>query len=186
MNKKSGELTANIIALVAGVVLILLHNRLMLLDYIVMLIGIILILPSVFVIFSYFKTRNDGLPNAGGILAVIISFLAITVGIVMLSKPVIFVGLLTYFLAALLLCFGLYHIIYMASSYRIYKFPLWYYILPVLIFVAGIVILVTDLAKIQSTVVLITGIALVLFAVHSVVTSYPLRKSLKSEEKEEE
>lgn len=179
MNRNSGEISVNIFALVAGIVLIVLHNELQLLNYIAMLVGLVIILPSAFMIYSFFKTRNELMPSAGGIMALIFSIMAATLGVVMVAKPIIFVGLLTYLLAALLIISGLYHIIYLAASSKIYKFPVWYYILPSLILVAGIVIMVTDLAKIQAVVVLVTGIALVLFAVHSVIASFVLRRIVK-------
>ena len=184
MNRKPGEISVNIFALVAGIVLIVLHNELQLLNYIVILVGLGIILPSAFMIYSFFKTRNEIMPNAGGIIALIFSIMAATLGIVMIAKPVIFVGLLTYLLAALLIISGLYHIIYMAASSKIYKFPFWYYILPALILAAGIVIMATDLAKIQAVVVLVTGIALVLFAVHSAIANIVLKRILKMENRD--
>ena len=87
----------------------------------------------------------------------------------MVVSPAFFVGLLAYIFGAILILYGIFHIIVVAVWSRPFILPWWFYLIPVLMIIAGVVILCTDVRTINSAVVLITGIALVASSVNSVL-----------------
>lgn len=87
----------------------------------------------------------------------------------MLIQPTFFVGLLAYIFAALLILYGIFHIIVIGFWAKPIVLPMWFYVIPVLMIVAGVVLLCTSVRTLNSAVVLITGIALVASAVNSLL-----------------
>ena len=97
---------------------------------------------------------------------VIASLGGMGLGLWMVISPATLIGIIVYLFATILVIAGLYNILMLAYGHRPIKFPVWMYILPSLMTIAGIIILCTDVKSIESTVVLITGISIVAFAVN--------------------
>ena len=82
----------------------------------------------------------------------------------MIIKAHLFEGILQLLLGVLLLALGLFHVIYLLLSRNSLKIKGWYYLAPVLVVLCGVLSLtVAPLRENVSTVVLITGICLLLF-----------------------
>ncbi len=171
MNMKTNIIT-NLLILAAGILLIVLHDS-NVLKAVIIITGILFILPSLLnIIMMLTRKEKDSAGNkiyrsrvslAYGIIA---SLGGIGLGLWMVISPSSLIGIVAYLFAALLVVAGLYDIIMLAYGYRPTKFPLWMYILPSLMTIAGIVVLCLDVESIQSVVVLITGIAITAFAVN--------------------
>ena len=86
---------------------------------------------------------------------------SLCIGVLLLSIPTFFIGFLTYLLAALMVLWGIAHIVALIRSSSTYRYSLWLYIMPTATTIAGVVILASSVKEIQSVVVLITGIAMV-------------------------
>ena len=151
--KSNNWLTALIVMLV-GILLIVWHQRVDVLNWIVLAVGIMLIVPGLYSCISALVRKSLG---------------AIALGVWMVVSPAFFVGLLAYIFGAILILYGIFHIIVVAVWSRPFILPWWFYLIPVLMIIAGVVILCTDVRTINSAVVLITGIALVASSVNSVL-----------------
>lgn len=170
--KSNNWLTALIVMLV-GILLIVWHQRVDVLNWIVIAVGIMLIVPGLYSCISALvrkSERNRGNTDYSAASSTIVASLgAIALGVWMVVFPAFFVGLLAYIFGAILILYGIFHIIVVAVWSRPFILPWWFYLIPVLMIIAGVVILCTDVRTINSAVVLITGIALVASSVNSVL-----------------
>lgn len=171
-NSGSNWLTI-LVVFVAGVLLIAWHTRIDILQWVVTLVGITLIVPALysFIIALGRKRRGEGEQTERTARASTLwaSVAAMALGIWMVVNPSFFAGLLAYIFGAILVLYGIYHIIMMSYWLKPLVFPFWFYVIPVLMIVSGIVILASSVREMNSVVVLITGIALVSSAVNSVL-----------------
>ncbi|MBR5101563.1 MAG: DUF308 domain-containing protein, partial [Muribaculaceae bacterium] len=111
--------------------------------------------------------RNTGTNNL--LLGVLPAVGGLCFGGVLLLKAEIFSGVLSDVFAILMIAFGLFHAVYMLAASHNAPIKAWYYIFPVLIMVGGIVTLFLLNAKENaSTIVLITGLAMIISAVCAV------------------
>ncbi|MDE6715453.1 MAG: DUF308 domain-containing protein [Muribaculaceae bacterium] len=169
MNTKFNYYCANLVIVAIGVLLIVFHQHLQLMEYIMMLVGAMFVIPASISLISIFVSRSKPNGNNADISHSISAIGALAIGLFMIIKPIVFVGIATYLLAALLVIGGLYQLIILLSGARTFRFPIWFYIAPLLILVAGVVILASSVREIQSTVVLITGIGFILFAFNNLL-----------------
>lgn len=162
-----------LIVFVVGVLLIVWHQRVDILSWIVMAVGLMLIIPSLYSLISALVRKKDdaNITHSASSSTIIASVGALALGIWMVVTPGFFVGLLAYIFGAILILYGIFHIVTIGFWARPFVLPGWMYIIPVLMIGAGVVILCTSVRTIQSTVVLITGIALVASAVNSLCES---------------
>ena len=85
-------------------------------------------------------------------------------GLVMIIKAHLFDGILQMFMGMLLVVLGLFHVIYLLLSSKSLTIKGWYYICPLVVILCGLLsLLLPSLRDSDSTVVLITGICLLLF-----------------------
>lgn len=171
LSRNSNLFQAIIVGLV-GVLLIFLHNRIELLDWVSIAIGLMFILPALYVLCSSIGSKRT--------LPVSVSFVSVggvILGLLMCIFPSTFAGFFVYVFAALLVIFGIYQIVDVASWSKTVRLPFFFYIIPILMVAAGIIILCTDLRDINTVVVLITGIALVASSVNSIMEYIGTRKA---------
>ena len=171
MNLRS-NIVANLLILAVGILLIVFCNG-NVLSTLIIIIGIAFIIPclaNIIMILTRKEKDKEGnninRSKASFASGVIASLGGIGLGTWMVISPESLMGIMVYLFAAMLVIAGLYNIIMLAFGHRPVKFPLWMYILPTLMIIAGIIILCTDIKSIESTVVLITGIAMVAFAIN--------------------
>ena len=104
-------------------------------------------------------------PQSISIISTLTAVATGALGLWMLLKPGSFSSLLVYVFAAIILLAGLYHISMLGFGFRNTHFPFAFYILPILLVATGIVIFVLGPVKMMNAIVMITGIALIVYAV---------------------
>lgn len=185
MTGKSRFLSA-IIFFVVGIILIVMHDRVDLMKWIVVILGIGLILPGLInVAVSAFskKAERESLEGASHksayVTGLVISVFCIALGVAMLIAPDFFAGVMAYLFAAILIAVGVFHILTVGYLAKPYVMPFYFYVVPVLLVAAGVVILFTGVRGLNSIVLLIVGIGLVCSAVNSLleyVGTHPVKR----------
>ncbi len=170
-----GKLTlviTNIIMLALGAVLIVFFDDDRMAELIAVALGVLFLAPSLYSLIMLLFTnvpvedamhnpRYNLIPTIGGL-----SF-----GLLIVVKASLFVALLKYIFAILLLAGGLYYVFYLLFTRGRVAMPKWYFFLPSLVAVAGVVALVLPIES-NPTLFMITGISLIALSVTSVVISY--------------
>ena len=180
MKNISINLLTNVVLLLAGLLLIIFNNQPNLLDWVARIIGMMFMLPSIAYLMSVAlrhapgKVGNDYLgvlPAVGGLCF----------GIIMLAKPQLFSGVLTVFMGALLIVLGLFHVIYLFLSRKAVEVKGWYYLLPLIVTVFGLLILFVDgWRSREDNVVLMTGIGLLMFNITSIHEYFAERRARRN------
>jgi hypothetical protein len=180
MNSKLGIFT-NLLCLLVGVTFICMQSRENVLQAIVVILGALFIVAGavnmVILYRSVAAASSAGVPynRAGRIAGSIACVAALALGILMVVSPGAVINMIVYTFAVLLLLGGLYRIYMLAFGYRPLHFPRWFYIGPTLLVITGITLLAIGGTRIQNYIVLITGIAMVVFAVSSFLEYTGLR-----------
>ena len=179
MKSKVTLVLTNIIMLALGVVLVAFSGDERMAEMIAIALGVLFLAPSLFSLImlffvnvapddSRYNPRYNLLPVIGGL-----SF-----GVVIVLKAALFVPLLKYLFAVLLIVGGLYYVFYLAfARYRVVV-PSWYYVLPCAVTVSGLVALVLPISS-QPIVFITTGISLVALALMSVLMAFAERSAAK-------
>lgn len=180
MKNISINLLTNVVLLLAGLLLIIFNNQPNLLDWVARIIGMMFLLPSIAYLMAVAirhapgKVGNDYLgvlPAVGGLCF----------GIIMLAKPQLFGGVLTIFMGALLIVLGLFHVIYLFLSRKAIEVKGWYYLLPLIVTVYGLLILFADgWRSREDNVVLMTGVGLLMFNVTSIHEYFAERRARRN------
>lgn len=190
MFKKSSIFLVNIFVLLAGLLLVLLYDEARLMEGIVMVMGVMFLVPSAISLIlmlsqmSRSMSQIDGEADSvgfsnGGLLP---SIGGICFGLSLVLRPLLFVEILAYLFAIILIIGGLYHVVMLLITSRRISVSLWLYVLPVVVAVAGFVLILTDVRTVEKWVNLITGIALICFSVASLTEYIAERRALKGGE----
>ena len=163
MKKVSINLLTNVILLLAGVILMVFHSVPDILLWGCRVMGAMFMLPAVVYLIMVAVRHTDArtgvdymgvLPAVGGLCF----------GLVMILKPDKFDGILQLLMAVLLIVLGLFHVIYLMLSRKSLNVTGWYYVCPLVVVLCGVLsLMVSSLRENVSTVVLMTGICLLLF-----------------------
>lgn len=168
-----------------GVLLIIFHGKLDLLNWIILAMGVVIAIPCFYnMIASFGKSRRD---SKGNVIVsnVVASVAGVALGLWMIINPAFFVGMMAYLFAVIMIVYGIGQIVLVGYMSRPYRLPFWFYIIPVILIVAGVVILCTSVHTMNSVVVLLTGIMLVLSAVNwalQFATTHPAGKPKEIEQ----
>ena len=163
MKKVSINLLTNVILLLAGIILIIFHNVPNILEWGCRVIGAMFMLPAVAYLIMVAVRHADARTSAD-YMGVLPAVGGLCFGLVMMIKAHLFDGILQLLMGVLLLILGLFHIIYLLLSRGALNIKGWYHLCPLVVIVCGILSLtVPALRESVSTVVLITGICLLLF-----------------------
>jgi uncharacterized membrane protein HdeD (DUF308 family) len=104
--------------------------------YLVITIGVLFLVPGVVALFTYFTRRNQVeavFPIAG--------LGSLLFGVWLIVMPAFFVGILMYVLGVVLLMAGISQLVSLTSARQWAEVPWGLYVLPVLVLVAGLVVL---------------------------------------------
>ena len=163
MKKVSINLLTNVILLLSGIILIVFHNVPNILIWGSRVMGATFMLPAIAYLVMVAVRHSDArtsteymgvLPAVGGLCF----------GLVMMIKAHLFDEILQLLMGVLLLVLGLFHIIYLILSKNSLNIKGWYHVCPLIVVLCGVLsLLVPALRESVSTVVLITGICLLLF-----------------------
>ncbi len=159
------DLFTSIVVAAVGVVMICLYQRIELLSWIVILIGAMFAIPGIFSIILGMRSKEKG----GSTTGILTGIGATALGAFMILMPSSFTGILVFIFAGLLIIGGIYHIIFVAYLSRPFILPVYYYIIPILMVIAGIVLLTTSVRTLNNVVVLVTGVSFVLWSVSTLM-----------------
>lgn len=176
--KSKLPLLSNVFVFIVGLLLVVLHNRAAILEMIIIIIGIMFIVPSCLALIALFARKEKrmmsgvaGVPIVGGLI----------LGIALVAAPQFFVGFTAYTFAIVLILGAVYKLWALLSWSRRVHFPIGCYIIPTLTLAAGIVILSTDVLRIESVLVLVTGISFMAYAINSLLEYLVYRHFLKQQ-----
>lgn len=176
--KSKLPLLSNVFVFIVGLLLVVLHNRAAILEMIIIIIGIMFIVPSCLALIALFARKEKrmmsgvaGVPIVGGLI----------LGIALVVSPQFFVGFTAYTFAIVLILGAVYKLWALLSWSRRVHFPIGCYIIPTLTLAAGIVILSTDVLRIESVLVLVTGISFMAYAINSLLEYLVYRHFLKQQ-----
>ena len=167
--------------------LICFHTRVNILEWLIMFVGAMFAIPGLIGLITGISRSGKGQGvNASSILSSIGSLI---IGVIMIVWPAPFAGVFVYVLAAVLLITGFCQIWVLAVDYKPYAMPLWLYILPVHIFITGVVMIFSPLRDIEAAFTLMAGIAMVAAAANGLfiyLAAYNSAKPLREAEKQAE
>ena len=163
MKNVSINLLTNVILLLAGIILIVFHGVPNILIWGARVMGALFLLPAV-VYLIMVAVRHTDARTSTDYLGVLPAVGGLCFGLVMILKAHLFDGVLQLLMGVLLLVLGLFHVIYLLLSRNSMKVKGWYHICPLVVILLGTLPLtVPALRSSVSTVVLLTGICLLLF-----------------------
>ena len=163
MKKVSINLLTNVILLLAGIILILFHSVPNILIWGARVMGATFVLPAIAYLVMV-AVRHSDVRTSTDYMGVLPAVGGLCFGLVMIIKAHLFDGILQLLMGVLLLVLGLFHIIYLMLSRKNLKIKSWYHICPLIVVVCGLLsLMLPSLRASVSTVVLITGICLLLF-----------------------
>ena len=163
MKKLSINLLTNVILLLAGIILIVFHAVPNILVWGSRVIGAMFLLPAIAYLIMVAVRHSDARTSAD-YMGVLPAVGGLCFGLVMIIKAHLFDGILQQLLGVLLLVLGLFHIIYLLLSRGSLNIKGWYFLAPVVVALCGVLsLLLPALRGSVSTVVLITGLCLLLF-----------------------
>lgn len=185
-----------LLVMAIGILLIVYCKHTQLLSWVVILVGASLTIPCIYTLVSTIISERKRTPVDGfnirltGFGAIVASIIGIGVGIWLMCVPDFFIGFIAYAFGAILIIYGIYHLCVIIWLCAPAKLSGGFYIIPLLLIAAGVVILCTNVRTIQSTVILITGIGLVCSGFNSIIeyvgTSNAYRAIKAAEKKESE
>lgn len=163
MRRVSINLLTNVILLLAGIILIVFHNVPNILIWGARVMGATFVLPAVAYLVMV-AVRHTDVRTSTDYMGVLPAVGGLCFGLVMILKAHLFDGILQLLMGVLLLVLGLFHMIYLMLSRKSLKIKSWYYICPLIVVLCGLLsLMLPSLRASVSTVVLITGICLLLF-----------------------
>jgi len=180
MKNISINLLTNVVLLLAGLLLIIFNNQPDLLDWVARIIGLMFLLPAIAFLVTVALRHTPGRVS-NDYLGVLPAIGGLCFGIIMLAKPQLFSGVLTIFMGALLIVLGLFHVIYLFLSRKAIEVKGWYYFLPLIVTVYGLLILFADgWRSREDIVVLMTGIGLLMFNITSIHEYFAERRARRN------
>ena len=110
--------------------------------YLVITVGVLFLLPGLYGIFAYFASRSRAEDGSGSAFPIVALGSAL-LGLWLIVMPAFFVGILMYVLGALLVLGGIGQLMNFISVRKLTgSVPAIFYVIPVLLLLAGILILV--------------------------------------------
>ena len=138
--------------------------------YLVMAVGALFLLPGIFTIVTYLlKGRNMGMPFP------LVSIGSALLGLWLMVMPAFFVSILMYVLGAVLVFAGISQLANLVSARRWTQVPMGYYVIPVLLLIAGVVVLVNPFAA-ASIPFMIVGVSCIVYGVSALINQIRFRK----------
>lgn len=181
-------LITNIIILAVGILLLAVFRHPNFVNTIIILTGVLFVVPGAGNMISLSREQKkpvgDATRRSAGsrIASWITCGAALILGATMIIIPEAYSALFVYIFAMTLAFGGLYHLYMMMRGLRPARFAIWLYILPLaLLGCAAAIFFVPSLTEPegQSTVILLTGSSLVVFAAMSFIEMIVFRKAVR-------
>ena len=162
MNARIGKWISSVLALAVGVTLCVMWKRQDILSLIIYLIGGLFLLTGLINLLVATRRRRKKVAGSGSTFIGTTSGIGgMCIGAAMLLLPAFFEGVIVYALAVVLI---------LAYGFSPIKFPGWFYILPIVVIVEGVVILCAgNVRSSADIVVLMTGIGIAIHGVNSML-----------------
>lgn len=158
-------------ALAIGVVMVV--SKANALNLAVRIIAAFLIASGLVSFFVGYRNRQNGAFSLMGVNTVV----DILLGLMLFLFPGFFAGLLVYLIAFALLGFGIFQLVTLISANRVFSVGVMAFVLPVLVLFSGMLLLVNP-AFLGETVGIIAGIALIVYGVSELFSSWKMRKAI--------
>lgn len=185
--KKPASLITYVAALVIGVILLSLHEKVDLLKGIVITMGILITIPSALMLISAFTAKNEnGERVFPAWYTILVTCAGLVLGIWMLCMPDTFKEWMVYTLGVGLILVGAAQMIFIHTASKPLGPNPWWYCVPVLVLVGGFIIcfIGPDGTNVWAT--LTTGVLLIVYAANGIASfgrECKVRKEVKAEEK---
>ena len=175
-NKLNGPLRA-IVAIIIGIVMVV--SKTNALELVVRIIAALLVASGlVSLIYGYMK-RADGAMSLMGFNAGV----DILLGVLIFLFPGVVANLIIYIVGFLLLGFGIFQIMSLLSANRVLRLGLVSFCLPVVVTAAG-AFLIARPAFLGEAIGICAGVALILYGVSELLSSWRMRKAIDESENE--
>lgn len=176
MKSMNYSLVRIVCALLIGLVLVVWPDAAV--QYIVRIIGILFLIPGCIVLIGYFGTKQEpGVPRRFPIEGVG----SLLFGLWLVIMPDFFTGILMFLLGFILVLGGVQQIASLAAARRWMPVPIGFYVVPVLILIAGIISLFNP-----SGVFMIIGISSIVYALSDLLNWFKFsRRRQKMPSKED-
>lgn len=162
-----GNLWSAILALIVGIVMVFFSD--LALETVVLVIGILFIATGVFNLIIELNRKDEKGRKRVSPIGILATAGTGILGILMVCTPHTMINLIIYLFAAAFILLGVYQICCLAFFYRPVTFPFWFFILPALLVITGVVICIIGPSAVAQTMTLITGIALIVYAIASFI-----------------
>ena len=180
MNNKNYIYTY-LFTLIAGVLLIILHNRAQIFEAISIILGIcFLVLGILSLMSSVFisnKAKEAGAKRSPALI--IVSAASFILGLLMVVAPNFFVNYLVYAFGVILLICGIIQLCNFMPHMGGLGFSKLFLIAPILCMFAGILVFVIGAEKILNSLALLTGIVLAVYSINGFIGYFNRRKLAK-------
>ena len=184
MNSKATVIT-NLIILAAGLLLCYVHARENIPHTIVFITGVTLIVPGLINLVLLFSHRDDERHRPTATMKVagwISSVASVGLGVLMVVAPGLFTPILVYIFGSVMVLASLMLIYLMSRAVKDHGIPVWLYAGPVLVLVAGVVMLCMGQPKMtDSMVTLITGLGLIVFSLSWITASIMIVRARRAQ-----
>ena len=138
--------------------------------YLVIAIGAMFFVPSVFSLVGYFmKGRQMGM------MFPIVSVGSLLFGLWLMVSPAFFVGILMYVLGVVLVFAGISQIVQLFNARSWTQVPMGYFILPVLILLAGLTVLFNPFAVVAIPFIIL-GVSSIVYGITDIINLIRFRK----------
>ena len=155
-------------AILVGVLLVACPEAAVL--YLVIAVGAMFLVPGLAAVIAYlWKGRGQGMAFP------LVSIGSALFGLWLMIMPAFFVGILMYVLGAALIFAGIAQIVKLVSARQWTTVPVGYYAVPVLILVAGLIVLLNPFAA-ASVPFIILGVSGIVYGVSELITLIRFRK----------
>lgn len=158
--KQSSQWFSAALTLIAGIALLIMAGHTSLLNFVVQIIGVLIGIVGLGAFLAQSLQRKER-RNPWWMVA---GVAAVGIGLWLMFDPEFFVSFTVYLLAVVIILSGLWHIFSLAAFKRQIAVPIWLWIVPALLIVAGVSCLVFSIKITVSAIVLITGICLIFSA----------------------
>lgn len=169
-NRFNGPLRA-LTAIAIGIVMVM--SKANALELAVQIIAAFLLASGVVSLFVGYKHKANGAMGLMGFNAAV----DIILGFLLFIFPGFVAGLLIYFIAFLLMGFGIFQLISLVSANRVVKVGTMAFVLPIVVLAAG-VFLVMKPAFLGEAIGMVAGAALIIYGASELLSSWKMKKAI--------
>ena len=169
MRTLSNSILRSVCSLVIGVLLVVWPEAAMI--YLVITIGVLFLIPGLISLWGYFAHRT----REAGQMFPVVALGSALFGLWLMIMPEFFVSILMYILGAFLVLAGIQLLSGLVSARRGFRVPAGFFVIPVLILLAGILVLLNPFAT-ASVPFIILGVSCIFYSLSDLINYYKFRR----------